>query len=336
MAVRSENYRTADHAQAERCIHHVGRIALRAFAYYGTPLEVSTSKQSGFPADSENDRRVAGRDHSCPYLCRPGSVFTFSLPAGRDAYAKSPRRSMHSELKRSRKKGEQDNGGDIRLHSERTKVTSARVNLVQPQSQHWRIEMKYNRLGNSGLFVSLIQRISRVSPAAGGTGRTSYICLAPINPINGFWLYRFIKLKTGEGGCDPYSDGRHAVQHRRDWSGYVTVRIGIKVRKRLNIVIAPSPSVLVKHIYRLASFRRDHFCFNVEDFLNRLRTENIFSRPFGDEKPSLKKDESCDVPRHKIEVVCRNDNSVSFERQRLAQLQYVQRMVDIEVCRRLV
>jgi len=216
VAVRSENYRTADHAQAERCIHHVGRIALRAFAYYGTPLEVSTSKQSGFPADSENDRRVAGRDHSCPYLCRPGSVFTFSLPAGRDAYAKSPRRSMHSELKRSRKKGEQDNGGDIRLHSERTKVTSARVNLVQPQSQHWRIEMKYNRLGNSGLFVSLIQRISRVSPAAGGTGRTSYICLAPINPINGFWLYRFIKLKTGEGGCDPYSDGRHAVQHRRE------------------------------------------------------------------------------------------------------------------------
>ena len=107
-------------------------------------------------------------------------------------------------------------------------------------------------------------------------------CQAPINPINGFWFYRFIKLKTGEGGCDPYSDGRHAVQHRRDWSGYVTVRIGIKVRKRLDIVIAPSPSGLVKHIYGLASLRRDHFCFNVEDSLNRLRPENIFPRPFGD------------------------------------------------------
>jgi len=68
-----------------------------------------------------------------------GSVFTLGLPAERDAYAKSPRRKMHSALKRSRKKGKQDDGGDIRLHSERAKVTSARMNLVQPQSQHWRI-----------------------------------------------------------------------------------------------------------------------------------------------------------------------------------------------------
>src|SRR6266404_9259188 len=47
----------------------------------------------------------------------------------------------------------------------------------------------------------LIQRISRVSPAAGGTAHTSYICPAPITPVNGFWLYQFIKLISSEG-CD--------------------------------------------------------------------------------------------------------------------------------------
>jgi signal transduction histidine kinase len=39
-----------------------------------------------------------------------GSVFTFSLPAERDAYAKSPQRNMCSELQRSRKKGMQERG----------------------------------------------------------------------------------------------------------------------------------------------------------------------------------------------------------------------------------
>jgi two-component system sensor histidine kinase KdpD len=39
-----------------------------------------------------------------------GSVFTFSLPAERDAYAKSPQRNMRSELKRSRRKGVQEWG----------------------------------------------------------------------------------------------------------------------------------------------------------------------------------------------------------------------------------
>src|SRR3984893_3772690 len=46
----------------------------------------------------------------------------------------------------------------------------------------------------------LIQRISRVSPATGGTAHTSYICPAPITPINGFWLYRLMKLISSEGG----------------------------------------------------------------------------------------------------------------------------------------
>src|SRR6266404_9661303 len=45
----------------------------------------------------------------------------------------------------------------------------------------------------------LIQKISRVSPAAGGTAHTSYICPSPIRPINGFWLYQFIKLISSEG-----------------------------------------------------------------------------------------------------------------------------------------
>ena len=39
VALRSENYRTPNHAQANRSLHHVGRIALRAFAYHGTPIE---------------------------------------------------------------------------------------------------------------------------------------------------------------------------------------------------------------------------------------------------------------------------------------------------------
>jgi len=33
---------------------------------------------------------------------------------------------------------------------------------------------------------------------AGGTAHTSYICPAPITPVNGFWLYQFIKLISSE------------------------------------------------------------------------------------------------------------------------------------------
>src|SRR5258707_11945104 len=44
----------------------------------------------------------------------------------------------------------------------------------------------------------LIQRISRVSPAAGGMAHTSYICPAPIRPINGFWSYQFMKLISSD------------------------------------------------------------------------------------------------------------------------------------------
>jgi hypothetical protein len=36
VALRSENYRAADQAQADRRLYYVGRIALRAFAYHGT------------------------------------------------------------------------------------------------------------------------------------------------------------------------------------------------------------------------------------------------------------------------------------------------------------
>lgn len=46
MALRSENYRSPDHAQADRSLHHVGWIALRAFAYHGTPLEIWTSRNN--------------------------------------------------------------------------------------------------------------------------------------------------------------------------------------------------------------------------------------------------------------------------------------------------
>jgi hypothetical protein len=34
---------------------------------------------------------------------------------------------------------------------------------------------------------------------AGGTAHTSYICPAPINPANGFWLYQFIGVISSEG-----------------------------------------------------------------------------------------------------------------------------------------
>jgi hypothetical protein len=44
VAVRSEDYRTADHSQADWCIHHVGGIAVRAFACHWTPIGVATSK----------------------------------------------------------------------------------------------------------------------------------------------------------------------------------------------------------------------------------------------------------------------------------------------------
>jgi hypothetical protein len=52
----------------------------------------------------------------------------------------------------------------------------------------------------------------------------------------------------------------------------------------------------VEHIYGLASLHRDHFGFDVEDFLNRLTTKDLFLPPFRDQKPSLKKNESCDIP----------------------------------------
>jgi hypothetical protein len=41
----------------------------------------------------------------------------------------------------------------------------------------------------------LIQRISRVSPTSGGTAHTSYICPGLISPVNGFWLYRSVRMK---------------------------------------------------------------------------------------------------------------------------------------------
>src|SRR5580704_26307 len=47
----------------------------------------------------------------------------------------------------------------------------------------------------------LIQRIYRVSPAAGGTAHTSFICLVPTAPINGFWSYQFVKLMSSDR-CD--------------------------------------------------------------------------------------------------------------------------------------
>src|SRR5882762_2328477 len=76
----------------------------------------------------------------------------------------------------------------------------------------------------------LIQKISRVSPAAGGTAHTSYICPAPIRRINGFWLYRFIPPTTSEGGRDRCSDGSNGVRYSRDSdvgqaSGSMTFRI---------------------------------------------------------------------------------------------------------------
>src|ERR1700733_5609935 len=73
----------------------------------------------------------------------------------------------------------------------------------------------------------LIQKISRVSPAAGGTAHTSFICPAPIRPINGFWLYRFIKLINSEGVAH-LSFGRDEIEHGKqkfDWSSSATDKI---------------------------------------------------------------------------------------------------------------
>ena len=39
VAVRSEDHRTANHAQADGRVHHVGRIAVRTFAHHGTPIK---------------------------------------------------------------------------------------------------------------------------------------------------------------------------------------------------------------------------------------------------------------------------------------------------------
>src|SRR5260221_3365628 len=65
----------------------------------------------------------------------------------------------------------------------------------------------------------LIQKISRVSPAAGGTAHTSYIFPAPIRPINGFLVYRFVNPITAEGEWDRRSVGRGRVGHSRDSDG---------------------------------------------------------------------------------------------------------------------
>ena len=92
----------------------------------------------------------------------------------------------------------------------------------------------------------------------------------------------------------------------------------------------------MKHIHGMASLGRNHFCFNVKDFLNCLRAKDFLLRAFCDYKPCLKKNESSDVPRYKIEVVRRNDYGLSFAREGFAQLKYIQRVMDIEVCRRLI
>jgi hypothetical protein len=95
-------------------------------------------------------------------------------------------------------------------------------------------------------------------------------------------------------------------------------------------------SALLKYIYGVASLHRNHFGLNLENFPDCLGAKDIFLRPFRDEKPSLKKNESSHIPSHEIEVVCCNDNGLSFARERLAQLKYIERMVDIEVCRGFV
>jgi hypothetical protein len=73
---------------------------------------------------------------------------------------------------------------------------------------------------------------------------------------------------------------------------------------------------LMKYVYRVAIFSRDSFGLDVKDFLNRLRTKNLCLRPLRNQKPFPKKNESSDVPRNKIEVVRRDDNSLSLARER--------------------
>jgi hypothetical protein len=41
VAVRSENYRTANHAQADWSLHHVRGLALRASSYHGASLNTT-------------------------------------------------------------------------------------------------------------------------------------------------------------------------------------------------------------------------------------------------------------------------------------------------------
>src|ERR1700735_3340746 len=95
-------------------------------------------------------------------------------------------------------------------------------------------------------------------------------------------------------------------------------------------------NALVKHVHRLAGLGRNHFCFNMEDILNCVGTKNIFLRSFRDQKPSLKKNESSHIPSHEIEVVRRDDHRFSLARERFAQMKHIERVVNIEVCRRFI
>jgi hypothetical protein len=62
--------------------------------------------------------------------------------------------------------------------------------------------LPWNPLAHIRVTTPSRSKISRVSPAAGGTAPTSLICRAPIRPINGFWLYQFSRPTSSEGGCD--------------------------------------------------------------------------------------------------------------------------------------